>query len=318
MSAIHKAAGITVRILILGAGGVGGYFGARLAAAGVDVSFLVRAGRAAQLARDGLVVLSPMGDLRLQVSTLTEAQPGFEVVILACKAYDLDSALDAIAGAVTADTLVLPLLNGMRQLNILDARFGLERVLGGLCQIGVTLTDKGEVRHLNQVQQFAFGPRLPLQLERCERLLATLARGGFNPVLAADIVQRMWEKFVLLASYASMTCLMRAPIGAIVAADEGEALMREILEECTAVASACGHAPDPVFVAQTLAVLTQRGSPGTASMLRDIQRGGRTEHAHIIGDMLLRARAARIAVPLLRIANVHLQTYEFERARRQQ
>jgi 2-dehydropantoate 2-reductase len=305
-----------VRILILGAGGVGGYFGARLAAAGVGVSFLVRPGRAAQLARDGLIVLSPLGDLRLQVSTLTEAQPGFDVVILACKAYDLDSAMDAVAGAVTADTLVLPLLNGMRQLNILDARFGPERVLGGLCQIGVTLTEQGEVRHLNRVQQFAFGPRLPLQLGRCEKLQASIERGGFNPVLSADIVQRMWEKFVLLASYAAMTCLMRAPIGAIVAADEGDTLMREIFEECKAVASAGGHAPEPQFAADTLATLTQRGSPGTASMLRDIERGGKTEHDHIIGDMLRRAREARIAAPLLRVANVHLQAYEFERSQR--
>jgi 2-dehydropantoate 2-reductase len=309
------AAGRSVRILILGAGGVGGYFGARLAAAGVDVSFLVRPGRAAQLARDGLVVLSPLGDVRLQVSTLTEAQPGFQAVLLACKAYDLDSAIDAVAPAVTADTLVLPLLNGMRQLNILDARFATERVLGGLCQIGVTLTDKGEVQHLNKVQQFAFGPRLPLQLEGCERLHSTLARGGFNPVLSADIVQRMWEKFVLLAAYAGMTCLMRAAVGAIVAADDGAALMREILGECVAVATASGHTPDPEFVAETLAVLTQRGSPGTASMLRDIQRGARTEHEHILGDMLLRARQAQIAVPLLRVANAHLQAYEFERAR---
>jgi 2-dehydropantoate 2-reductase len=304
-----------VRILILGAGGVGGYFGARLAAAGVDVSFLVRPGRAAQIARDGLVVLSPLGDLRLPVATLTEARSGFEVVLLACKAYDLDSAIAAIAPAVTADTLVLPLLNGMRQLSILDARFGAERVLGGLCQIGVTLTEKGEVQHLNKVQQFAFGPRLPLQLERCERLHATLVPGGFDPVLSADIVQRMWEKFVLLAAYAGMTCLMRAPVGAIVAADEGAALMREMLAQCAAVASACGHVPDPTFIADTLAVLTQRGSPGTASMLRDIQRGARTEHEHILGDMLLRARTAQIAVPLLRVANAHLQAYEFERTR---
>lgn len=307
-----------MRILILGAGGVGGYFGARLAAAGLDVSFLVRAGRAAQLARDGLVVLSPLGDVRMQVSTLTEARPGFQAVLLACKAYDLDGAMAAVAPAVAADTLVLPLLNGIGQLNILDTRFTAERVLGGLCQIGVTLTDKGEVQHLNTVQQLAFGPRLPLQLAGCERLHTLLARGGFSPVLSADIVQRMWEKFVLLAAYAGMTCLMRAPVGAIVAADDGAALMREILSECAAVASASGHTPGPVFIAETLALLTQRGSPGTASMLRDMQRGARTEHEHILGDMLLRARRAQIAVPLLRVANAHLQAYEFERASPQQ
>ena len=302
-----------MRLLILGAGGVGGYFGARLAAAGVDVTFLVRPGRAAQLARDRLVVLSPLGDLRLQVATLTQAQPGFAAVVLACKAYDLDSAIEAVAPAVTADTLVLPLLNGMRHLNSLDARFGAERVLGGLCQIGVTLTGKGEVQHLNTVQQFALGARRPIQLEACERLHTTLARGGFNPVLSTDIVQRMWEKFVLLAAYAGMTCLMRAPVGAIVAADAGAALMHEILAECAAVATASGHVPDPAFITETLGVLTERGSPGTASMLRDIQRGARTEHEHILGDLLRRAHEAQIAAPLLRVANAHLQAYEFER-----
>jgi len=299
-----------MRILILGAGGVGGYFGARLAAAGVDVTFLVRPGRAAQLARDGLVVLSPLGDLRLSVATVTEAQPGYNVVMLACKAYDLDSAIAAIAPAVTADTLVLPLLNGLRHLDVLDARFGRDRVLGGVCHIGVTLTEAGEVKHLDKGQRFTLGPRSPAQVERAGTVHAALMLGGFAPVLSPEVEQGMWEKFVLLTSYAAMTCLMRAPIGAIVAADEGEALMREMLSECSDTATASGHAPKPAFFGETLAMLTRRGSPGTASMLRDIQRGARTEHDHILGDMLARARTAGIAAPILRIAYAHLQAYD--------
>jgi len=304
-----------MRILILGAGGVGGYFGARLAAADVDVTFLVRSGRAAQLAREGLIVLSPLGDVRLSVATLTEAKQGFEAVLLACKAYDLNDAIAAIAPAVTANTLVLPLLNGLRQLDALDARFGRQRVLGGLCHIGVTLTEQGEVQHLNKMQHFAFGPRLSTQVERCDRMHATLALGGFAPVLSPEIEQSMWEKFVLLASYAGMTCLMRAPVGAIVATDEGEALMREMLIQCAAVATACGHELSHGFLAETLAMLTQRGSLGTASMLRDIQRAARTEHQHILGDMLARASEAGVTAPLLRVANAHLQAYELERLR---
>jgi 2-dehydropantoate 2-reductase len=302
-----------MRMLILGAGGVGGYFGARLAAANVDVTFLVRPARAALLARDGLVVRSPLGDLKLTVSTLTQAKQGFDVILLACKAFDLDDAMSSIAPAVTQETVVLPLLNGLRHLEVLDGRFGHERVLGGLCHIGVTLTDKGEVLHLNTAQHLVLGPRSKTQAERCARIHAVLGRGGFAPELSSRIEQSMWEKFVLLTSYAAMTCLMRAPVGAIVAADEGEALMREMLAECVAVASAFGHAPDSKFIAETQAFLTERGSQGTASMFRDIQRSAHTEHEQILGDMLARSRSTGVAAPILRIANAHLQAYEFER-----
>jgi 2-dehydropantoate 2-reductase len=302
-----------MRMLILGAGAVGGYFGARLAAANVDVTFLVRPARAAVLASDGLVVHSPLGDLKLSVATLTQAKQGFEVILVACKAFDLDAAISAIAPAVTQDTVVLPLLNGLRHLQVLDASFGRDRVLGGLCHIGVTQSDTGEVLHLNAAQHFVLGPRFEIQAERCAQIHAMLARGGFAPELSSHIQQSMWEKFVLLTSYAAMTCLMRAPVGAIVAADEGEALMREMLAECVAVASASGYAPDSKFIAETQAFLTERNSQGTASMLRDIQRSAHTEHEHILGDMLARARSAGVAAPILRIANAHLQAYEFER-----
>jgi 2-dehydropantoate 2-reductase len=303
-------------VLILGAGAVGGYFGARLAAADVDVTFLVRPARAAVLDRDGLVVHSPLGDLKLSVTSVTQAQHGFAVILLACKAFDLNAAIAAIAPAVIHDTVVLPLLNGLRHLDTLDARFGRDRVLGGLCHIGVTLSDTGEVLHLNATQHLTFGPRSESQTERSTQIHALLARGGFGPELSAHIVQSMWEKFVLLSAYAAMTCLMRAPVGAIVAADDGESLMREMLAECVAVASASGHDPDPQFIAQTQAFLTERGAPGTASMLRDIQRDAHTEHEHILGDMLARARSAGVTTPLLRIAAAHLQAYEFERSRR--
>ncbi len=203
------------------------------------------------------MVHSPLGDLKQSVATLTQARQGFEVVLVACKAFDLNAAISAIAPAVTQDTLVLPLLNGLRHLEVLDASFGRDRVSGGLCHIGVTLTDTGEVLHLSAAQRLTLGPRSEAQADRCARVYATLARGGFDPELSAHIEQRMWEKFVLLSAYAAMTCLMRAPLGAIVAADEGAELLREMLTECAAVASASGHAPDSKFMAETQAFLTR-------------------------------------------------------------
>ncbi|MBP2150985.1 ketopantoate reductase family protein [Xanthobacter flavus] len=304
-----------MRILVMGAGGIGGYFGGRLAAAGVDIRFLIRPARAEWLARHGLVITSPLGDLRIPVATLTAADAPFDAVLLACKAYDLEGAMDAVAPAVGPATLVLPLLNGVRQLDRLDARFGRERVLGGLCHIGVSLTEAGEIQHLNRLQRFVLGARTSAQVPAAAALHKVLERGGFAPVLSEDVMQDMWEKFTFLATYAGMTTLMRAPVGGILSAEEGEAILRDMLAECVATATAGGHPPRPEAMAQMVASLTERGSAGTASMLRDMMRNGPTEHDHILGDMLARARAAGLSAPLLRVSLAHMQAYDATRAR---
>lgn len=302
-----------MRVLVLGAGGIGGYFGGRLAAAGVDVRFLVRPKRAAQIVSTGLVIKSPLGDLATCVSTVTEAPPPVDAVLLACKAYDLDGAMDAIAPAVGTSTWIVPLLNGVRHLERLDARFGAERILGGLCHIGVALGAGGEILHLNTAERLALGARTNSQQDVAFALHGLLERGGFAPVLSQDILQEMWEKFVFLATYAGMTTLMRAPIGAILQAADGKALIRRMLGECVATAASAGHIPSQAAFSQMLATLTEHGSSGTASMLRDMLRDGPTEHKHIMGDMLRRAREAELDTPLLSVSLAHMQAYDVTR-----
>lgn len=302
-----------MRILVLGAGGIGGYFGGRLAAAGVDVRFLVRSSRAECLAKQGLVIASPLGDLHIPVETCTEVGSPFDAVLLACKAYDLDSAIAAIAPAVGPSTLVLPLLNGVRHLDILDTRFGKGNVLGGLAHIGVAVNVSGEIQHLNTLQRVVLGARTPEQAGAAATLHQVMARAGFEAVLSDAIMREMWEKFVFLATYAGMTTLMRAPIGTILSSDEGEAIMCEMLEECMAIAAARGYAPAPAAMKHMESSLTERGSSGTSSMFRDMNRNGRTEHEHILGDMLARAHASGVAAPLLRVSLANLQTYETAR-----
>jgi len=298
-----------MQLLVLGAGGTGGYFGGRLAHAGVDVQFLVRPSRAKTLAERGLVVKSPLGDVRVPARTLTEVHTTCDAVLLACKAYDLEEAMETIAPAIGPSTLILPLLNGVRHLDLLDARFGRERVLGGLCHIGVTVNAEGNIEHLNTLQRFVLGARTAGQADATTALHEVVVRGGFEPILSQDIMQEMWEKFAFLATYAGMTTLMRASIGAIVSTDEGEAITREMLQECMETAAANGHAPRPAAKRQMETLLTEPGSAGTASMLRDISRNGRTEHEHILGDMLSRARAAGVRAPLLRLSLAHMQAY---------
>ena len=241
-----------MRILVLGAGAVGGYFGGRLVEAGGDVTFLVRERRAAELAADGLAIRSPCGDATVRVQTVRagEALAPYDVVLLGCKAYDLESAMDSIAPAMGAESAVLPLLNGLSHLDRLDRRFGAARVLGGLAQIAATLGAGGRIEHLNKAPPHHLR-RARRQAQRARRRpwRRCWRKGRFDSALSDEIVLEMWEKFVLLATLAGMTCLMRAPVGAIVATSDGEALMTELLAECAAVATAAGHAPRAPFLA---------------------------------------------------------------------
>ncbi|TSA10330.1 MAG: 2-dehydropantoate 2-reductase [Betaproteobacteria bacterium] len=309
-----------MKILILGAGAVGGYFGGRLVQGGADVTFLVRPTRAKKLAQAGLVIRSPLGDAQLQVRTVLQeaVRPDYDLVMLSCKAYDLDASISAIDGAMGPDTLVLPLLNGMAQLARLEQAYGKVRVLGGTCYIASTLDADGVIRHLSQFQGTSCGPRAGNHAHAgglLQELAQAYARASVECKISEDIEQDMWEKFVLLASLASMTCLMRASVGEILAAADGEALMREALSICVAVAVAAGHAPSAESLKRTQSMLFARGSAFTASMLRDIEAGGRVEADHIVGDMLRRARAAGVDARLLATAYGHLQAYEARRLR---
>jgi 2-dehydropantoate 2-reductase len=301
-----------MKILVLGAGATGGFFGGRLANAGADVTFLVRPKRQALLAANGLRIESARGNIVLPVATVTKANAsdGYDVVVVSCKAYDLDSAIDAIRPAVGERTYILPLLNGLKHLDILDAAFGRDRVLGGTCHIGVTLADDGTIRHLNAFDILTHGFRTEGQRTFCEALQREFQRGGFEVRLSEDIVGAMWEKWVLLATLAGMTCLMRGSIGEIVATDAGKQRISDMLGECIAVATASGQSPSDQAIEQVRDTLTQEGSTLTSSMLRDMLSGGRVEADHILGDLVSRAEALAVATPLLRLAYIHLQVYQ--------
>ncbi|MBB6243010.1 2-dehydropantoate 2-reductase [Rhodanobacter sp. MP1X3] len=307
-----------MRILILGAGGTGGYFGGRLAQAGLDVTFLVRPARAAQLDAHGLVIRSPLGDAQLVVRHLTtdqlpRAEP-FDLILLSCKAYDLDSSIEAIAPAMGEHTTLLPILNGLHHYEALDQRFGAARVLGGLCFISVTKPDTGEVLHLGKPASVTFGERTgEPRSQRCAAIAAAFAQAKVEHKHSLTIEQDLWIKYSFLTALAAATCLMRASVGVIVATDGGRDFMEQLYAECVAVAATAGS-PIPASARElALKNLTQDGSPVTASMLRDLESGQQIEGEQIVGDMLQRARAAAIDAPLLTVAWCHLQSYQKQR-----
>jgi 2-dehydropantoate 2-reductase len=305
-----------VRVLVVGAGAIGGYFGGRLLQAGRDVTFLVRPRRATELAAAGLVIKSPNGDVTLKNPPAVQAdslKETFDVILLSCKAFDLDDAIRSFAPAVGAQTAIMPLLNGMLHLDVLDTKFGRERVLGGLCAIAVTLNDHREVVQLNPMQSLTFGERDGTMSDRVRAIAEDMASGKFGSVASAHIIQEMWEKWVFLASLAASTCLMRTSVGNILASPGGKDFILGMLDECKAVATAEGYAPRAPFLERTLGMLTAEGSPLTASMFRDIKAGAPVEADHVVGDLIARGDAGKVPVPRLRTAYTHLKAYEKQR-----
>jgi len=306
-----------MKLLMLGAGSVGGFFGLHLQEGGADVTFLVRPKRALQLREHGLRLYGPGGQLHIRQLQLLEsgaaASGSFDAVILSCKGYDLQSAMDSVRPYLGADTLILPLLNGLQHLDVLDQAFGAARVLGGLAQVSATMDANGDIKQLTDVQALVYGARSTAQYAAVGALDTALQLGKFESRLSRNILLEMWEKFVLLASLAGMTCLMRANVGEIAATQDGAALMLRMVDDCAAVATAAGNAPRANYMTPIKALLTQRNSLLEASMRRDMEQGRATEADHVVGDMLRRARAAGVECELLQAAYCSLQAYEHQR-----
>jgi 2-dehydropantoate 2-reductase len=306
-----------MRFLIVGAGALGGYFGGRLLEAKRDVTFLLRPRRAAELDKTGLVIRSRFGDINLPPPPhifADKIRERFDVVIVACKAFDLEQTMESFAPAVESETAILPLLNGMRHLDQLAARFGKQHVLGGQCMISAALDQNGTVLHLNDTHALAFGEQDGAHSARVEALALAFSGAGFDAYTSKEILQEMWEKWVFIASAASITCLMRATIGDIVSAGAAD-LAVALLDECGEVAASNGFAPRQAAIERGRAILSVPGSPLTASMFKDIERGAPIEADHIVGDLLLRSALQTRKQSLLRIAYAHLKAYEARRTR---
>ena len=302
-----------MRVLVVGAGAIGGYFGGRMLQASRDITFLVRPKRASELASAGLVIKSPNGDVTLKNPPTVQADKlseKFDVVLLSCKAFDLEDAIKSFAPAVGSDTSIIPLLNGMRHLDVLDKKFGAARVLGGLCAIAATLNEAREVVQLAPMQSLTFGERDGGMSDRVRAIAEVFVADNTGAVASEHIMRDMWEKWVFLATLAASTSLMRTSVGNILAAPGGSDFLLGMLDECSAVSTAEGYAPGGPFFQRTRGFLTTEGSPMTASMFRDIKAGLPVEADHVIGDLIARADAAKIPVPKLRTAYTHLKAYE--------
>jgi 2-dehydropantoate 2-reductase len=312
-----------MRYLVLGAGALGGFFGGMLIKGGADVTFLVRPGREAQLRRDGLIVRTQDGaEIRSQVRTVQQDKLNgtYDVILLTCKAYDLGSAMDAVAPAVGEQSLILPLLNGVRHLDILKDRFGGERVLAGLTIINAALMPDGSIQQSQlRINLTAIGELDGRPSSRCTAIKAALEAGGIPVQIPDNILALMWEKFWTFTGIATIASLSRSRAGVVARSAAGPALVSAVIAECTTVVSALGYPPLPALnaAAQITAIFSQPDSTYGPSMLIDMEDGRPTEGEHTIGDLADRAARAGVTTPLLTAARCNLQAYEISRRPRQ-
>ncbi len=304
-----------LRFLVLGAGGVGGYFGARLTEGGVDTTFLVRQARRDRLLSGGIKIQSDFSDdadvPTVKAITAEEIETPFDVVLVTCKAYQLDDAMETIAPAVGPNTTILPVLNGMKQVDMLSARFGADRVLGGTTYIGARLdAETGDIVHFGDFHRIAFGEMAGGTSTRVEAIAAINDAVKFDFDMSEDISQVLWDKFAMLCAMSSVNTLTRGTVGEILDTPSGHDFLMAALAECRTTADALGHTVSDKTIALYEKMFSTEGSKFASSMLRDVLAGNRTEGDHIIGDMVDRAQAAGLHTPIILAARAGLAVHE--------
>ena len=304
-----------MRILVVGAGATGGYFGARLAQAGQDVTFLLREKRALAVQRDGLTVHSPHGDFHFQPSVLQASQltGPYDLILLTVKSFGLEAAIKDIAPVVGEDTMILPVLNGMKHIETLSQRFGEHALLGGLCKINATLDADGHIHQMTPMHQIYYGELSGEKTARIQRVDQAFKEAGFDAFLSETIMTDLWEKWLLLCSFGAITCTMHGNIGQVASAPGGTEFATGIVNEALTTMKAFGYAERAAAVAKVKEAVTDKLSEQTSSMYRDMTQGNPVEADQIVGDLVERAIRVGINVPLLQAAYTHLCVYQKNR-----
>jgi 2-dehydropantoate 2-reductase len=304
-----------MKLLIVGAGGIGGYYGSKLMLAGADVTYLLREKRQAHIEKHGLVVETPQGSYTVNPKTITaqELQPIYDLIILAPKAFDLEDSLQAISGA-SSQGFILPFLNGLAHIEQLDRLFGRERVIGGIAHIAATITETGAVKQLTDLHVLTVGARTPSQEAVAKEFYGLCQKTDFNAVYSDNIEQALWDKWTFLSTLAGMTTLCNGSIGEIITTPYGEALTNTMYQQCCAIAEAHGYAIADGVQTKSIEMLTLAGSPMTASMLRDLNAGNKTEHAHILLEMINKAQSKQLDCDLIKMAYTHIELIQRRQA----
>ncbi len=277
-----------MRVLVVGAGGVGGYFGGRLLEKGANITFLVRERRKQQLIKHGLVIRSIHGDVTLPAQTLSPGEPSepFDLVILSVKAYHLEEAIRSCKPYVDQRTSILPLLNGMGQIETLQREFGKDAVLGGLCFIESTLNNEGIVEQYSPEHNLLFGELDGTYSPRVEKISQLFAGANFTARASKQIVKRMWHKFIYIATVSGITTITRSSLGPIFQSPYGKEILERLFHEVVSIARNQEPTIDEDLVDQLMRIAERTDPTFKSSMLRDLEKGNPIETDHFHGYLL--------------------------------
>ncbi len=292
-----------MRILVMGTGGIGGYFGGRLAHGGADVAFVARGPHLEALRTGGLRVASPLGDLhlpRVRAGDDPAALGPADLVLVAVKLWDTDSAVRALAPVVRDGTAVVSFQNGVQKDGVLRHAFGAGAVMGGLAYISATIEAPGLIRHTGRLARLAFGEFDGTRSARAEALLAACERGGIEASIPADVRRATWEKFVFLVGLSGVTAGTRQSVGPVRSNPLTRALLLDVMREVVAVARAQGVGLPADYAEERLAFIDTLPPELTASMAVDLERGNRLEVPWLSGGVVALGEAAGVPTPLNR------------------
>ncbi|MBC9717720.1 ketopantoate reductase family protein [Streptomyces sp. TRM66268-LWL] len=310
-----------MKILVVGAGATGGWFGALLARADRDVTFLVRPGRAEVLRSRGLRITGKGTEdwepLTPQLVLPGEVSQPYDLILLAVKASALDAAIESIRPAVGPSTVIMPFLNGLAHVDRLSAEFGADAVFGGVVKVVTALTPEGDIVRLAPLSQLTFGEQAGGMTKRVEAVREVLDVPGIDAVASADVLEAMWAKWAFITTIGALTCLGRGTVGDVNAVPGGPSLGPALLAETSAIAAAAGHPVPPAELSFTETVVTTPDSPLVPSLYRDVIDGRSTEAEHLFGDLTARARELDVPTPLLDLATLQLRVHEYRVARGQ-
>ena len=301
-----------MKILVIGAGGVGGYFGGRLLEKGEDVTYLVREGRQKQLQDLGLDIESIHGNALLHPKTILageEAGP-FDVILLTTKSYNLDSAIKDIRPYVTEETVILPLLNGILHFETLDKEFGADKVIGGLCFVESTLDSKGRIIQTSPGHDFVFGERSGEKTERILKIADAFSGTKANFRLSENISQDLWHKYMFISTMSGITTLMRQPIGPIRETESGNHTIKRLQSEIFKIMKSVDAPIAEEIESMQMKQIAGLGYTMKSSMQRDMEKLAQVEVEHLHGYLLVIAQREKLNVPVLESVYANLKIYQ--------
>ena len=284
-----------MKIVMLGSGGVGGYYGARLAQAGHDVAFVARGAHAEAMRRNGLRVKSDLGDALIHPARVLQAPEDADLIVVAVKLWDTEEAARALSR--TAHGAVMSLQNGIEKDEVLSRAVGAARVVGGVTHIATVVAEPGVIAHTGKIQRLTLGELDRTRTSRIEQIANAFRAAGVETVLSDDIRRSTWEKFIFLSSISGMTALTRKPIGQVRSHPATRAMLFDALREATAVARAEGVPLAESFAEEQMRLVDSFPPAMLSSMAHDLLRGRRLELPWLSGAVMRRGEALGVPAP---------------------